>query len=136
MVRNIPDSRKHSALYAPVINALRSAPHGKWVMSHHHHHHHRLHLSTFENRSWDGSELRWWAIAAYAHHGHALIWFAMNRFCIVPPRLRGRPPLHNSWTSHLTRVSLFTGENLAIVREVSRIRENHRNARFNIGISK
>lgn len=57
----------------------------------------------------------------------------MNRFCIVPPRLRGRPPLHNSWTSRLTRVSLFTGENFAITREVSRARENHRDARSNIG---
>lgn len=124
---HIPDSnRKYRSLYASVINASRATPHSKWVTNHHHHHHSSssatVHFwKSFTKWAWTVGR---WAIAAYAHHGHALIWFAVNRFCIVPPSLRGRPPLHNSWTSRSICVSLFIVEDLAITHKVSRAREN------------
>lgn len=61
------------------------------IMSHHYHRHwlYIWALLKFSTLCF-GPELEWWAIVANAHHGHALIWFAMSRFCTCPPRLRGR----------------------------------------------
>lgn len=71
---------------APTTHA---APHHNWapwviiVISH------RI-FGSFWNLSLFGPELERWAIVANAHHGHALIWLSMSRFCACPPRLRGR----------------------------------------------
>lgn len=112
-------SRKYTALYASVISRIiPQVGHESSMLSI------IIHLGTFKfiRALWHGPELERWAITC---HGHALIWFAMNRFCICPSDTSRSSSLRNSWTPRFVvyQKKLHLPEKFCAFKKISRAKK-------------